>query len=181
MEIYQMAICIPHFNGTNFTDMFKLKNTIKDMILEKLFRAVNQCYESQVNSLSERNNPDSMGFIFKGERFRRTNLERSDSHVKDFVQLNRELYAKADKVYASHKVVENDLSHIETMINALFTGKFEPEKIISALPPELYDLIKEDLPEEDWIYNPTLYKEKKIYLVHKPIIQRYLGTLLLCQ
>ena len=101
MENYQMDTS----NCNNITKIFKLKNFIKDAILLKLFQAVNQTYESQVNSLSERNNPDSMGFIFRGERFRRTNLERSDSHVKDFVQLNKEFYVKADRIISAHKAV----------------------------------------------------------------------------
>lgn len=165
----------------NITKIFKLKNFIKDAILLKLFQAVNQTYESQVNSLSEINNPDSMGFIFRGGRFRRTNLERSDSHVKDFVQLNRELYTKADKIISAHKIVLNDSKNIENMINVLFIHKLNLKEVISALPPELYDLIKECLDEECKVYDPSLFIEKKIYLTYKPVIQRYLGTLLLCQ
>lgn len=177
MENYQMDTS----NCNNITEMFKLKNFIKDAILLKLFQAVNQTYESQVNSLSEINNPDSMGFIFRGERFRRTNLERSDSHVKDFVQLNKDLYAKADKIISAHKIVLNDSKNIENMINVLFIHKLNLKEIISALPPELYDLIKECLDEECRVYDPSLFIEKKIYLTYKPVIQRYLGTLLLCQ
>lgn len=177
MENYQMDTS----NCNNITEMFKLKNFIKDAILLKLFQAVNQTYESQVNSLSEINNPDSMGFIFRGERFRRTNLERSDSHVKDFVQLNKDLYAKADKIISAHKIVLNDSKNIENMINILFIHKLNLKEIISALPPELYDLIKECLDEECRVYDPSLFIEKKIYLTYKPVIQRYLGTLLLCQ
>lgn len=167
-------------NCNNITEMFKLKNFIKDAILLKLFQAVNQTYESQVNSLSERNNPDSMGFIFRGERFRRTNLECS-SNTKDFVQLNKEFYAKADKIISAHKTVLNDSKNIENMINVLFIHKLSIKEIISALPPELYDLIKECLDEECKMYDPSLFIEKKIYLTYKPVIQRYLGTLLLCQ
>lgn len=177
MENYQMDTS----NCNNITKIFKLKNFIKDAILLKLFQAVNQTYESQVNSLSEINNPDSMGFIFRGERFRRTNLERSDSHVKDFVQLNRDLYTKADKIISAHKIVLNDSKNIENMINVLFIHKLNLKEIISALPPELYDLIKECLDEECKVYDPSLFIEKKIYLTYKPVIQRYLGTLLLCQ
>ena len=168
-------------NCNNITKIFKLKNFIKDAILLKLFQAVNQTYESQVNSLSEINNPDSMGFIFRGERFRRTNLERSDSHVKDFVQLNKELYTKADRIISAHKIVLNDSKNIENMINVLFIHKLNLKEVISALPPELYDLIKECLDEECKVYDPSLFIEKKIYLTYKPVIQRYLGTLLLCQ
>lgn len=168
-------------NCNNITKIFKLKNFIKDAVLLKLFQAVNQTYESQVNSLSERNNPDSMGFIFRGERFRRTNLERSDSHVKDFVQLNKEFYAKADRIISAHKTVLNDSKNIENMINVLFIHKLNLKEVISALPPELYDLIKECLDEECKVYDPSLFIEKKIYLTYKPVIQRYLGTLLLCQ
>ena len=167
-------------NCNSITEMFKLKNFIKDAILLKLFQAVNQTYESQVNSLSERNNPDSMGFIFRGERFRRTNLERS-SNTKDFVQLNKKFYAKADKIISAHKTVLNDSKNIENMINVLFIHKLNIKEIISALPPELYDLIKECLDEEYKMYDPSLFIEKKIYLTYKPVIQRYLGTLLLCQ
>lgn len=176
MENYQMDTS----NCNNITEMFKLKNFIKDAILLKLFQAVNQTYESQVNSLSERNNPDSMGFIFRGERFRRTNLECS-SNTKDFVQLNKEFYAKADKIISAHKTVLNDSKNIENMINVLFIHKLNIKEIISALPPELYDLIKECLDEECKMYDPSLFIEKKIYLTYKPVIQRYLGTLLLCQ
>lgn len=168
-------------NCNNITKIFKLKNFIKDAVLLKLFQAVNQTYESQVNSLSERNNPDSIGFIFRGERFRRTNLERSDSHVKDFVQLNKEFYAKADRIISAHKTVLNDSKNIENMINVLFIHKLNLKEVISALPPELYDLIKECLDEECKVYDPSLFIEKKIYLTYKPVIQRYLGTLLLCQ
>lgn len=168
-------------NCNNITKIFKLKNFIKDAVLLKLFQAVNQTYESQVNSLSGINNPDSMGFIFRGERFRRTNLERSDSHVKDFVQLNKDLYAKADKIISAHKIVLNDSKNIENMINVLFIHKLNLKEVISALPPELYDLIKECLDEECKVYDPFLFIEKKIYLTYKPVIQRYLGTLLLCQ
>lgn len=177
MENYQMDTS----SCNNITEMFKLKNFIKDAILLKLFQAVNQTYESQVNSLSEKNDPSSMGFIFRGERFRRTNLERSDSHVKDFVQLNRELHAKADRIISAHKTVLNDSKNIENMINVLFIHKLNLKEIISALPPELYDLIKECLDEECKVYDPSLFIEKKIYLTYKPVIQRYLGTLLLCQ
>lgn len=177
MENYQMDTS----SCNNITEMFKLKNFIKDAILLKLFQAVNQTYESQVNSLSEINNPDSMGFIFRGERFRRTNLERSDSHVKDFVQLNKELHVKADRIISAHKTVLNDSKNIENMINVLFIHKLNLKEIISALPPELYDLIKECLDEECKVYDPSLFIEKKIYLTYKPVIQRYLGTLLLCQ
>ena len=37
------------------------------------------------------------------------------------------------------------------------------------------------LDEECKMYDPSLFIEKKIYLTYKPVIQRYLGTLLLCQ
>lgn len=175
MENYQMDIS----NCNNITKMFKLKNFIKDAILLKLFQAVNQTYESQINIISEKNDPSSIGFIFRGERFRRTNLEISD--VKDFIQLNKELYVKADRIISAHKTVLNDSKNIENMINVLFIHKLNIKEIISALPPELYDLIKECLDEECKMYDPSLFIEKKIYLTYKPVIQRYLGTLLLCQ
>lgn len=181
MENYQMVICAPQYNANNFTETFNLKNIIKDVILQKLFQAVNQNYENQINIISEKNDPNSLGFIFRGERFRRTNLERSDSHVKDFVQLNRDLYAKANRIISAHKTVLNDSKNIENMINVLFIHKLNLKEVISALPPELYDLIKECLDEECKIYDPSLFIEKKIYLTYKPVIQRYLGTLLLCQ
>lgn len=175
MENYQMDTS----SCNNITEMFKLKNFIKDAILLKLFQAVNQTYESQINIISEKNDPSSMGFIFRGERFRRTNLEISNA--KDFIQLNKELYVKADRIISAHKTVLNDSKNIENMINVLFIHKLNLKEIISALPPELYDLIKECLDEECKVYDPSLFIEKKIYLTYKPIIQRYLGTLLLCQ
>lgn len=175
-----MVICVPQYNKNNFTEILNLKNIIKDVILQKLFQAVNQNYENQINIISEKNDPNSLGFIFRGERYRRTNIEQPTG-VIDYVQLNKELYAKADKIILAHKTVITDSSNIEKMINVLFTNKLEPEKILSALPPELYDLIKDDFSEEGILYNPSLYKEKKIYLLNKPVIQRYLGTLLLCQ
>ena len=163
----------------NITEMFKLKNFIKDAILLKLFQAVNQTYESQINTISEKNNPSSIGFIFRGERYRRTNIE--NLKVLDYVQLNKELYVKADRIISAHKVVLNDSKNIENMINVLFIHKLNIKEIISALPPELYDLIKECLDEECKMYDSSLFIEKKIYLTYKPVIQRYLGTLLLCQ
>lgn len=166
-------------NCNNITEMFKLKNFIKDATLLKLFQAVNQTYESQINIISEKNDPSSIGFIFRGERFRRTNLEISNT--KDFIQLNKELYVKADRIISAHKTVLNDSKNIENMINVLFIHKLNIKEIISALPPELYDLIKECLDEECKMYDPSLFIEKKIYLTYKPVIQRYLGTLLLCQ
>lgn len=175
MENYQMDTS----SCNNITEMFKLKNFIKDAILLKLFQAVNQTYESQINIISEKNDPSSMGFIFRGERFRRTNLEIPNA--KDFIQLNKELYVKADRIISAHKIVLNDSKNIENMINVLFIHKLNIKEIISALPPELYDLIKECLDEEYKMYNPSLFIEKKIYLTYKPVIQRYLGTLLLCQ
>ena len=175
MENYQMDTS----SCNNITEIFKLKNFIKDAILLKLFQAVNQTYESQINIISEKNDPSSRGFIFRGERFRRTNLEISNA--KDFIQLNKELYIKADRIISAHKIVLNDSKNIENMINVLFIHKLNIKEIISALPPELYDLIKECLDEECKIYDPSLFIEKKIYLTYKPVIQRYLGTLLLCQ
>lgn len=179
MENYQMVICAPQNNGDNFTEIFKLKNIIKDVILQRLFQAVNQNYENQINIISENNDPTSLGFIFRGDRYRRTNIEPVGA--KDFVQLNKELHAKADRIIIAHKTAITDSKNIETMLNALFTNKFDTETIVSALPPELYDLIKECFSEDCQMYNPSLYKEKKIYLMYKPVIQRYLGTLLLCQ
>lgn len=167
-------------NCNNITEMFKLKNFIKDAILLKLFQAVNQTYESQINIISEKNDPNSLGFIFRGERYRRTNIERPTG-VIDYVQLNKELHVKADKIISAHKIVLNDSKNIENMINVLFIHKLNIKEIISALPPELYDLIKECLDEECKMYDPSLFIEKKIYLTYKPVIQRYLGTLLLCQ
>ena len=58
------------------------------------------------------------------------------------------------------------------MINVLFIHKLNLKEVISALPPELYDLIKECLDEECKIYDPSLFIEKKIYLTYKPVIQR---------
>lgn len=176
MENYQMDTS----NCNNITEMFKLKNFIKDAILLKLFQAVNQTYESQINIISEKNDPNSLGFIFRGERYRRTNIEQSTG-VIDYVQLNKELYARADRIISAHKIVLNDSKNIENMINVLFIHKLNIKEIISALPPELYDLIKECLDEECKMYDPSLFIEKKIYLTYKPVIQRYLGTLLLCQ
>lgn len=167
-------------SSCNITKIFKLKNFIKDAVLLKLFQAVNQTYESQINTISEKNDPSSMGFIFRGERFRRTNLERS-SNAKDFIQLNKELHVKTDRIISAHKTVLNDSKNIENMINVLFIHKLNLKEVISALPPELYDLIKECLDEEYKVYDPSLFIEKKIYLTYKPVIQRYLGTLLLCQ
>ena len=179
MENYQMTICAPQNNGHYFTEIFKLKNIIKDVILERLFQAVNQNYETQINIISENNDPTSLGFIFRGERYKRTNIECTNA--KDFVQLNKEFYARADKIVIAHKTAMNDSKNIETMLNVLLTNKLDTEKIVSALPPELYDLIKESFSDCCQMYNPSLYKEKKIYLMNKPTIQRYLGTLLLCQ
>lgn len=175
MENYQMDTS----NCNDITEIFKLKNLIKDTILQRLFQAVNQNYETQINIISEKNDPSSMGFIFRGERFRRTNLEISNP--KDFIQLNKELYVKADRIISAHKVVLNDSMNIEKMINVLFIHKLNLKEIVSALPPELYDLIKERFNEECEMYDPSLFIEKKIYLTYKPVIQRYLGTLLLCQ
>ena len=167
-------------NCNNITKIFKLKNFIKDAILLKLFQAVNQTYESQINTISEKNDPNSLGFIFRGERYRRTNIEQSKG-VIDYVQLNKELHVKADRIISAHKIVLNDSKNIENMINVLFIHKLNLKEVISALPPELYDLIKECLDEECKVYDPSLFIEKKIYLTYKPVIQRYLGTLLLCQ
>lgn len=175
MENYQMDTS----NCNDITEIFKLKNLIKDTILQRLFQAVNQNYETQINIISEKNDPSSMGFIFRGERFRRTNLEISNP--KDFIQLNKELHVKADRIILAHKVVLNDSINIEKMINILFIHKLNLKEIVSALPPELYDLIKEHFNEECEMYDPSLFIEKKIYLTYKPVIQRYLGTLLLCQ
>ena len=175
MENYQMDTS----NCNDITEIFKLKNLIKDTILQRLFQAVNQNYETQINIISEKNDPSSMGFIFRGERFRRTNLEISNP--KDFIQLNKELHVKADRIISAHKVVLNDSMNIEKMINVLFIHKLNLKEIVSALPPELYDLIKECFNEECGMYDPSLFIEKKIYLTYKPVIQRYLGTLLLCQ
>lgn len=176
MENYQMDTS----NCNNITEMFKLKNFIKDAILLKLFQAVNQTYESQINIISEKNDPNSLGFIFRGERYKRTNIEQPTG-VIDYVQLNKELYARADRIISAHKIVLNDSKNIENMINVLFIHKLNIKEIISALPPELYDLIKECLDEGCKMYDPSLFIEKKIYLTYKPVIQRYLGTLLLCQ
>ena len=166
-------------NCNDITEIFKLKNLIKDTILQRLFQAVNQNYETQINIISEKNDPSSMGFIFRGERFRRTNLEISNP--KDFIQLTKELHIKADRIISAHKVVLNDSMNIEKMINVLFIHKLNLKEIVSALPPELYDLIKECFNDECKMYDPSLFIEKKIYLTYKPVIQRYLGTLLLCQ
>ena len=166
-------------NCNDITEIFKLKNLIKDTILQRLFQAVNQNYETQINIISEKNDPSSMGFIFRGERFRRTNLEISNP--KDFIQLNKELHVKADRIISAHKVVLNDSMNIEKMINVLFIHKLNLKEIVSALPSELYDLIKECFNEECEMYDPSLFIEKKIYLTYKSVIQRYLGTLLLCQ
>lgn len=176
MENYQMDTS----NCNNIAKIFKLKNFIKDAILLKLFQAVNQTYESQINTISEKNDPNSLGFIFRGERYRRTNIEQSKG-VIDYVQLNKELHVKADRIISAHKIVLNDSKNIENMINVLFIHKLNLKEVISALPPELYDLIKECLDEECKVYDPSLFIEKKIYLTYKPVIQRYLGTLLLCQ
>ena len=54
-----MVICVPQNNEGNFTEIFKLKNTIKDVILQRLFQAVNQNYETQINTISENNDPTS--------------------------------------------------------------------------------------------------------------------------
>lgn len=175
MENYQMDFS----KCNNLAELFKFKDLVKDTILQRLFQAVNQNYETQINVLSEKNDPLSIGFIFRGTRFRRTNLEVSEP--KDFIQLTKELHPKADRIFLAHKVVLTDYNNIDRMINSLFIHKVTTEEVISALPPELYDLIKESFSEECCMYNPSLYTEKKIYLANKPVIQRYLGTLLLCQ